>query len=408
MDPAPDGLAIKKLKLEVQYNPREAEIVGSQMPLDQPQIFSGLAQISSEQPRWQTFDRRKSWRPKPFRPKASADQQLIKTMLRIVPKWHQSFDEHTTILIPGGIQSKPRPTTFHKKHGLAAFTVGNEHGRLISCNISTGKTDSQFETKGCTITCASFCQVFPHSSLTMATGHADGTITLISKSQISSKLSLGSAITTITTNINMAGHPYLLAGDARGAMVAFDAFQILWRCQAGGLFSVLDEDEPIFSPSIRCLMPIDLPDSGDTSTSFILLCDGSPFLHFYVEGNRVLSKALPSPIVSLTKGRFASSDTSESSQQWPQVMMAGEDGAIYILEKNEIYLYNQVDESITAIQAVPAPGSKFDYLAVGGNFEEIRLYHQCQVYCCDNNQRQSDLELHEDWIPQLRSDQLFH
>ncbi|KAG0168548.1 hypothetical protein DFQ30_004620, partial [Apophysomyces sp. BC1015] len=154
----------------------------------------------------------------------------------------------------------------------------------------------------------------------------------------------------------------IVAGDTNGTVTSFQPHNALWEMniveESAG--TTIQGQQGHRSPFIRCVQSTTLTDPLGHRVSCLLVCDGYPRIHVVRSGKRLKTLHVPTVIHSMCVGHFLlksglkrfnaqpakkiakteESDNVKTDTQ--QVLMAGEDGCVYILINFEIHLWFKV------------------------------------------------------------------
>ncbi|KAL0082969.1 hypothetical protein J3Q64DRAFT_1750930 [Phycomyces blakesleeanus] len=272
--------------------------------------------------------------------------------------------------------------------------VGTTAGRVLILN-QTKPVEGLLDTKGNSIQALKLHDLTGYGALDLVVGDSDGVVTLFSRQQILSKRELGSAVMQIEIYEDQAGGYEIIAGDMHGTLTSFQQHDALWK------LNVAEESAKVAtlgiagrrSPYIRCVLSTTLKDLSGLNVSCLLACDGWPFVHFVQEGEKIMTLRVPSIIHSMCAGHFLTTSTEKSlNDQQPkaihagqdvkinskQVLLAGEDGNVYILVNFEVYLWFTVGICLTNILTFRPSWlleEEPDIIICAGQSNGVYIYH---------------------------------
>ncbi|KAI8997485.1 hypothetical protein BDB01DRAFT_752506 [Pilobolus umbonatus] len=268
--------------------------------------------------------------------------------------------------------------------------IGTTAGRVLILN-QTKPVECLLETKGGSIQSIKLHDLTGFGTLDLAVGDCDGVVTLFSRQQILSKRELGSTISHLVVFSDLVGGYEIIAGDRNGIVSSFNQYDALWRINIAEASTTLAQlgMNTRKSSSIRCMLSIVVKDKFGMDMACLLVCDGYPLVHFILNGERTFSFKTACSIYSLCSGLFLNSDGLQRLQRHnkkikldaleaQQIIMAGEDGNIYIMVDYEIYLWFRVGFCITNIIPFHPPGldaDETDMLICTGHSNEVLIYH---------------------------------
>lgn len=272
--------------------------------------------------------------------------------------------------------------------------IGTTAGRVLILN-QTKPVECLLETKGGSIQSIRLHDLTGFGTLDLAVGDCDGLVTLFSRQQILSKRNLGSAISHLVVFTDLVGGYEIIAGDRNGIVSSFNQYDALWR------LNIAEESVKLAplgmtarkSSSIRCMLSIVMKDKFGMDMACLLVCDGYSFVHFILNGERSFSFRTPCAIYALCSGAFLTAEglhklrmqnkkVKLSKLDSQQIILAGEDGNIYIMIEFEIYLWFSVGFCITNIVSFHPPGldkDETDMLICSGHSNEVLIYHNGEI-----------------------------
>ncbi|KAJ3089706.1 hypothetical protein HK102_005720 [Quaeritorhiza haematococci] len=290
--------------------------------------------------------------------------------LRTQQLWSKPLPHSSVNAMSVGISETP--TVFGDG---CVIVLGSGTGQVKALN-SAQDPGTTFETKGANITALCVHRLFPHSTLDIITCDARGSLTITHKQQILTKHDLGTPLLCLTIHTNLLGETEIVVGDQLGAVTAFTATDRLWKVQLGGIM-VVDHPNPLsprrdvirsvvspvlstssqspdgrlrqrYSPSIRCMLSANLEDKYGG------MCQG----RFW---NR-------DPARSLGEKEDETASASEGFIKGNQIVLAGEDGNVYIMDHFEIFLYAETEYTLTRVCGVPLPQSGLQQRQTQGEY----------------------------------------
>ncbi|GAA5810369.1 hypothetical protein MFLAVUS_003790 [Mucor flavus] len=246
--------------------------------------------------------------------------------------------------------------------------IGTTAGRVLILN-ETKPVEGLLETKGGSIQSIKLYDLTGFGALDLAVGDCDGVVTLFSRQQILSKRDLGSAVTDITIHSDLVGGCEIIAGDINGTVTSFQQHDALWKINIAGESAKLSTLGLVGrrSPSIRCMLSTVLKDRFGMDMTCLLVCDGWPLVHFIQTGVRIQTLRSPSVIHSAGSYKLDSQ----------QVLLAGQDGYIYIMINFEIFQWIKVGFCLsTLIKFRPSVLSEeeTDMVICTGHSNEVLIY----------------------------------
>ncbi|KAI9267079.1 hypothetical protein EDC94DRAFT_602223 [Helicostylum pulchrum] len=268
--------------------------------------------------------------------------------------------------------------------------IGTTAGRVLILN-ETKPVEGLLETKGGSIQSIKLYDLTGFGALDLAVGDCDGVVTLFSRQQILSKRDLGSAVTDITIHSDLVGGCEIIAGDINGTVTSFQQHDALWKINIAGESAKLSTLglKGRRSPSIRCMLSTVLKDRFGMDMTCLLVCDGWPLVHFIQTGVRIQTLRSPSVIHSMCAGNFLNTDglrrflhtrkkqAGSYKLNSQQVLLAGQDGYIYIMINFEIFQWIKVGFCLsTLIKFRPSVLSdeETDMVICTGHSNEVLIY----------------------------------
>ncbi|KAI8882566.1 hypothetical protein K501DRAFT_323911 [Backusella circina FSU 941] len=268
--------------------------------------------------------------------------------------------------------------------------IGTTAGRVLILN-ETKPVEGLLETKGGSIQALHLHDLTGFGTLDLAVGDSDGVVTLFTRQQILSKRDLGSPIRQLCIYSDLVGGCEIIAGDSNGAITSFQQHEGLWK------LNIAEESAKLAtlgtrgrkSPAIHCMLSTILKDRFGMDMACLLVCDGSPLVHFIQNGERIQSLQTPTVIQSLCAGHFLNNETLKRfirpekmmhgtyKLDFQQVLMGGQDGYVYIMIDFEIYQWFRVGFSITSVIQF-RPNSlgedETDMVICTGHSNEVLIY----------------------------------
>ncbi|KAI9469844.1 MAG: hypothetical protein EXX96DRAFT_654271 [Benjaminiella poitrasii] len=272
--------------------------------------------------------------------------------------------------------------------------IGTTAGRVLILN-QTKPVEGLLETKGGSIQSIKLHDLTGFGALDLAVADCDGVVTLFSRQQILSKHEIGSAITHITIHCDLAGGYEIIAGDINGTITSFQQDDTLWK------INIAEESAKLAtfgvkgrrSPSIRCMLSTKLKDRFGMEMSSLLVCDGWPLVHFIQNGERIQTLRAPSVVQSMCSGYFITSDelnrfiphhkkrTRTYKLDSRQVLLAGQDGYVYIMIDFEIFPWFNVGFCLNRIikfRPSSLSENEADIVLCTGHSNEVLIYQNGQ------------------------------
>ncbi|TPX56902.1 hypothetical protein SpCBS45565_g08317 [Spizellomyces sp. 'palustris'] len=266
--------------------------------------------------------------------------------------------------------------------------ISGTEGNVTMIREGTLVDEFVYETKGDTITTMAVHKIFAHSPLDLITGDADGNIKLISQQRVLVKHTLGAAVTCIEVVNSVANSTYIVAGDSRGVVTAFDFIERLWQARVGGLQTAPDHNPMDYNPGITAILSLKLYDPFGMLNSVLLVCDGAPHIHIFQGAQRILTMGVPSGVTSMCQGYFSCRSSPidtlipkavlTSPRSHPQVLIATEQGEILIMDGwLNIRRYMALDTYVKKLKAFRLESQMkddTDYVAVVGHFCDMNVF----------------------------------
>lgn len=269
--------------------------------------------------------------------------------------------------------------------------IGTTAGRVLILN-QTKPVEGLLETKGGSIQAIHLHDLTGFGALDLAVGDCDGVVTLFSRQQILSKRDLGSGITDITIHSDQVGGCEIIAGDMNGTVTSFQQHDVLWKV------NIAEESAKLAtlglkgrrSPAIKCMLSAVLKDRFDQDMSCLLVCDNWPFVHFLQSGQVTLSLRVPSVIHFMCAGNFLNVDglkrfnkqdkrlAGSFKLDTQQVLLAGQDGYVYIMIDFEIFQWIKVGFCLSRLvrfRPSNMPDDETDMLICAGHSDDVLIYH---------------------------------
>ncbi|KAI9027257.1 hypothetical protein CLU79DRAFT_833178 [Phycomyces nitens] len=273
--------------------------------------------------------------------------------------------------------------------------VGTTAGRVLILN-QTKPVEGLLDTKGNSIQALKLHDLTGYGALDLVVGDSDGVVTLFSRQQILSKRELGVAVMQIEIYEDQVGGYEIIAGDMHGTLTSFQQHDALWK------LNIAEESAKLAtlqtagrrSPYIRCVLSTTLKDQFGLDVSCLLVCDGWPLVHFVQEGEKIMTLRVPSVIHSMCAGHFLTTSTERLLSNQPpakihagpdskihskQVLLAGQDGNVYILVNYEAHLWFKVGVCLTSILTFRPPWlleEEPDIIICAGQTNAVFIYHR--------------------------------
>ncbi|KAI8393508.1 uncharacterized protein BYT42DRAFT_551293 [Radiomyces spectabilis] len=274
--------------------------------------------------------------------------------------WHFQFNKLWSSKLEDSINcvvvGKPFLDDLSEENDLL---IGTTAGRVLILN-QTKPVECLLETKGASIQALQLYDLTGYGATDLVVGDSGGVITLFSRQQILSKRDLGASVTQIQIHKDLVSGYEIVAGDNSGTVTSFQQYDALWK------LNVAEESAKLAtlgmkgrrSPFIRCILSATLTDCFGMEMSCLLVCDGYPFIHFIQDGERIQSLRVPTVVRSICAGHFLNTETMKNFVTTPtktqktgngatkldscQVLLAGQDGYVYIMVNYEIYRWFKV------------------------------------------------------------------
>ncbi|KAJ3216554.1 hypothetical protein HK099_005831 [Clydaea vesicula] len=278
---------------------------------------------------------------------------------------------------------------FGKGECRSYISVGTREGQEVLSTI---------ETKGDSITTISTFKLFPHSDLDFITGDTLGNFTITHQNRTFIKENLGANITFSNISFNIRKYCdnffFIVLGDNIGNLHYYSNFGRLKKLKIGGMetlfdvpensskfeskifnsnhknkididinnlnsvgdfsnnffqkdFSTYNQSHDLFNPTIKCFLDYRIFDDYEMEVIYLICCDGQRGLYFLQNQEIVNIITTPCPINDMCIGSFKNQNVNEK-----QVILAGDDGSLFILDKFTIYLYSKLDTVVTKVETV--------------------------------------------------------
>ncbi|KAI9308587.1 hypothetical protein BJ944DRAFT_94666 [Cunninghamella echinulata] len=266
--------------------------------------------------------------------------------------------------------------------------IGTTSGRVLTMNQTKPVVDL-LETKGGSIQTLNLQYLTGYRAKDLIVGDSDGVVTLFSKQQMLTKRSMGAPISQVDIhdnlgNINiynwdivymnvciiniattdlflffivflLVGGYEIIVGDTSGVISSFQQHDLLWKFNLDewSIKIATEGTKGRRSSSIRCIHSTKLRDLFGLEMSCLLITNGWPMIYFLQQGQCIQSLRTPSPIQSICSGNFLTlqskslilgehinkstklTDNNEKLDN-PQVLLAGQDGNIYVMMDFEV------------------------------------------------------------------------
>ncbi|CAG8512618.1 9059_t:CDS:2 [Paraglomus occultum] len=329
----------------------------------------------------QTNDHKSKTHSPPSSPYRS--KKRLRTVLPAFKRtWIRTLNSSVNCLAVGAPSDD---TQMDKKSLMVSVAVGTESGKVIIFN--EGKEDVVIETKGGSIQSMLLFDVTRFGSTDLIVGDSHGTVTIFEKKQMLSKRNLGAAVRCLEIFQDAVGGYEIVAGDASGVISAFTAYKHMWRIKLTDETDILQQTAGVMKdtcdPRIRCMLFVSLLDHFNVETDYLLACDRSPYVHFIQGGQRVLSIEVPYTINSMCTGYFRRDYRTLLfyDPRVRQVILGGENGYIYLLERYQVTTLLKIDYpvlNVARFRPNRLDSAETDYLLCTGHFNEVRIYKDGQ------------------------------
>ncbi|CAO3645732.1 unnamed protein product [Cunninghamella blakesleeana] len=277
--------------------------------------------------------------------------------------------------------------------------IGTTSGRVLTMNQTKSVVDF-LETKGGSIQTLNLQYLTGYRAKDLIVGDSDGVVTLFSKQQMLTKRSMGAPISQINIHDNLVDGYEIIVGDTSGVISSFQQHDLLWKFNLDewSIKMATEGNKGRRSSSIRCIHSVKLRDLFGLEMSCLLVTNGWPMLYFLQQGQCIQSLRTPSPIQSICSGHFLtlkyksqiienhitksiklSDDDNHEKLDTTQVLLAGQDGNIYVMIDFEIYFWFQVGFYITQIirfRPIELAEHEPDLMICIGHSNNIKVY-QC-------------------------------
>ncbi|KAJ3328490.1 hypothetical protein HDU76_009870 [Blyttiomyces sp. JEL0837] len=262
--------------------------------------------------------------------------------------------------------------------------VATDQGLLVALDPADAEEDIFFETRGSCVTVLKLQKLLEHTSCDIVTGDSEGSVSIITRQRTILQKPSQAPITCIVHRTNPDGEVEVITGDANGALMAFNVFDRLWRLQVGGV-------TPIGAPrdydhSIYAMHSWTVWDQEGSPIDYLLVCDGSPRLQFMQEDEVIFWIQTPCIIHSICSGYFwrqeGSTTMKDPDRRKNQILLAGQDGNIYLLENYQLHFYAYTESTITRMNSFRPAGSNktsVDHVACIGHFNSLNFYQNGEM-----------------------------
>jgi len=245
------------------------------------------------------------------------------------------------------------------------------------------KEEDILETKGGAIQGILLHDMSRYGTVDLITADAEGNVVVFSNSQILFRTSVAYPVTCLCIDTDLRGYPSLVVGDMGGVLTSLQCHQSpLWKVRLPDdpFISVESSPSPSSSTictnpsSIRCMISVNMSNENGMVSHYLLVAAGTPHLHFYSQGTRVLSLPTPSLVNTMCTGWFIDADQSLDANN-TQIAIGCQNGFIYILQNYELKRYAHVDQPVTLLKPLQIPSLDLNPLVCAGYFNAIRVYH---------------------------------
>ncbi|CAO3624005.1 unnamed protein product [Cunninghamella echinulata] len=232
--------------------------------------------------------------------------------------------------------------------------IGTTSGRVLTMNQTKPVVDL-LETKGGYIQTLNLQYLTGYRAKDLIVGDSDGVVTLFSKQQMLTKRSMGAPISQVDIHDNLVGGYEIIVGDTSGVISSFQQHDLLWKFNLDewSIKIATEGTKGRRSSSIRCIHSTKLRDLFGLEMSCLLITNGWSMLYFLQQGQCIQSLRTPSPIQSICSGNFVTLQTknlilgehvnkstkladNNEKLDIPQVLLAGQDGNIYVMMDFEV------------------------------------------------------------------------
>ncbi|KAI9357348.1 hypothetical protein DFJ73DRAFT_206000 [Zopfochytrium polystomum] len=262
--------------------------------------------------------------------------------------------------------------------------VSTDAGTLVVINAASApEGDYWLETKGVCITALLTAKMTAHTISDMIVGDSEGTVYIISRLRVVFRCCTGAAITCLAVHTSSEHGPLVIAGDAKGSLTALSLTDRKWRAQVGG---TRPTETLGYSPGIRCILPTKVVNAKGEVGEFILACDGSRRIIFMRQGYIAFWVTTPSAVKAICTGFFWQLNVTGNARigaSLPsQVLLAGDDANLYILDTFKLYRYASVDFAITHVESLrpkDADPACADLVLCIGHHASVRIFREGEL-----------------------------
>ncbi|KAI8337561.1 hypothetical protein BC941DRAFT_425623 [Chlamydoabsidia padenii] len=276
--------------------------------------------------------------------------------------------------------------------------VGTTAGRVLTLNQTKPVVDL-LETKGGAVQTLNLQYLTGHGVKDLVVGDADGVVTLFSKQQILTKRPVGAPISIIEIHENLVGGYEIIVGDTSGMISSFRQHDTLWKFNLDQWSRKMAAEDTWGrqSATITCIHSVRLTDPFGLQVSCLLVANGWPMLYSMHQGQCIQTFRTPSPIQSMCSGYFITTQMKnkilnttafksrrkmDTKLDTPQVLLAGQDGNVYIMIDFEIYPWIKIGFHITQISCFRPSGlydHEPDMVICMGHSNLVKICHHGQV-----------------------------
>ncbi|KAI8093362.1 uncharacterized protein BX664DRAFT_105662 [Halteromyces radiatus] len=225
-------------------------------------------------------------------------------------------------------------------------------------------------------------------------------VTSFSNQQILTKQSVGAPISCIDIHENLVGSYEIIIGDTSGMISSFRQHDTLWKFNLEQWSRTMAAEGTINrqSATIGCIHSTKLTDSFGLQMSCLLVTNGWPMIHFMHEGQCIQTLRTSTTIKSICSGHFLTIHTKnrildttpskihhkETHEKLSsrQVLLAGQDGIVYVMIDFEIFPWFHVGFHICQIMCFRPfgmPETEPDLVICMGHANKVKIYQNAQV-----------------------------
>ncbi|KAI9316016.1 hypothetical protein BX666DRAFT_282716 [Dichotomocladium elegans] len=276
--------------------------------------------------------------------------------------------------------------------------IGSTAGRVLILNQSK-PAEVLLETKGGSIQAIKLYDLTGLRAQDLVVGDSNGVVTMFSRQRFLSKMDIQSPVTHIEIHEVQAQGYEIVAGTMNGHVTSFQPRELLWTLDVSKESITLatlgmDRHRAI---GIHCMLSAFIRDRFDNPQATLLVCDGWPFVHLIQDSRRVLSIRVPTVIQSMAAGCFLTASTIRRFQAFNassrpkhdendvpnkvldsnQVLLAGQDGSVYIMIDAEIHHWFKVGYSLSKVMTFrPAclPNDEPDLVLCVGHSNGVQVF----------------------------------